>query len=90
MGTCRLGQHHPDPRISKLALSFFLDVLGSDVQLTTLFDVYQTRPEGVRESLQAASLKLSDADLRSIRAILDSFTVSGLRYWKDVEGSLEQ
>ncbi|KAM0792742.1 hypothetical protein ACM66B_002518 [Microbotryomycetes sp. NB124-2] len=39
-----------------------------------------TRPEGVAEALGAAELKLSDADLKQIRSILDETPLKGLRY----------
>ncbi|GAA6061073.1 hypothetical protein JCM10212_000116, partial [Sporobolomyces blumeae] len=39
-----------------------------------------TRPEGVKESVEAANVDLTDSELKEIRECLDSFKTKGVRY----------
>jgi pyridoxine 4-dehydrogenase len=48
-----------------------------------------TRPEGVKESLQALKVKLTDADIKEIRGIVDSADIVGGRYNEHLAASLE-
>jgi len=48
-----------------------------------------TRAEGVTESLGAYDVKLSEEDIAALRKVIDNANVKGLRYNKQMEGSLE-
>ncbi|KAM0792741.1 hypothetical protein ACM66B_002517 [Microbotryomycetes sp. NB124-2] len=48
-----------------------------------------TRPEGVAEALDAASIKLNEGELKQIREILDQTPVLGRRYNEQAEHELE-